>query len=308
MQNIKDSATGEGASDGLLNKRELAIKLGVAKRTVDLWMQRKRSQSSRSGKLCGSGGQMSWRKPQPIQGELMNSPPKERAAVLGPPIKKLTAQCYHHQDAAQVYARGNEKVIDSYMSFVAQDVGITGNLYAACSGHTQPIGEDIMSSPVENLVERLHAKRSGKGWIAKCPAHNDLKPSLSINEGTDGRALIKCQAGMLNGRCTVTALGITYRDLFPAKYGQPSRNGATPNAAPLFDWGTCVSALTDKYLERLATWRGYSIDLCSWLKKECLIGLIEGCIAFPVHDEAGHIVAAHYRVQGNDNSWYTRRE
>ena len=52
-----------------------------------------------------------------------------------------------------------------------------------------------MSSPVENLVERLHAKRSGKGWIAKCPAHNDLKPSLSINEGADGRALVKCQAG-----------------------------------------------------------------------------------------------------------------
>ena len=32
----------------------------------------------------------------------MNAPPKERAAVLGPPIKKLTAQCYPHQDAAQV--------------------------------------------------------------------------------------------------------------------------------------------------------------------------------------------------------------
>ncbi len=52
-----------------------------------------------------------------------------------------------------------------------------------------------MSAPVENLVQRLDARRSGKGWIAKCPAHDDRKPSLSIDEGTDGRALIKCHAG-----------------------------------------------------------------------------------------------------------------
>ena len=32
----------------------------------------------------------------------MSAPPKERAAVLGPPIKKLAAQYYHRQDTAQV--------------------------------------------------------------------------------------------------------------------------------------------------------------------------------------------------------------
>jgi hypothetical protein len=52
-----------------------------------------------------------------------------------------------------------------------------------------------VSAPVENLVERLHAKRSGKGWIAKCPVHEDHKPSLSLDEGADGRALLKCHAG-----------------------------------------------------------------------------------------------------------------
>jgi hypothetical protein len=52
-----------------------------------------------------------------------------------------------------------------------------------------------VSAPVKNLVERLHAKRSGKGWIAKCPAHEDHKPSLSLGEGADGRALLKCHAG-----------------------------------------------------------------------------------------------------------------
>jgi hypothetical protein len=66
----------------------------------------------------------------------------------------------------------------------------------------------------------------------------------------------------------------------------------------IFDWQACVSAFTDKHLERLAKWRGYSIELCSWLKNEGLIGLHEGCIAFPVDDEAGRVVAAHYRLRG----------
>ena len=71
-----------------------------------------------------------------------------------------------------------------------------------------------MSAPVENLVSRLHAKRSGKGWIAKCPAHQDRKPSLSIDEGSDGRALLKCHAGCSTD-AVIAALGLTRRDLFP---------------------------------------------------------------------------------------------
>jgi DNA primase len=42
--------------------------------------------------------------------------------------------------------------------------------------------------PVNNLVLRLGAKRSGNGWIAKCPAHDDRTPSLSIGKaGVVGR-------------------------------------------------------------------------------------------------------------------------
>src|SRR4029453_704227 len=53
----------------------------------------------------------------------------------------------------------------------------------------------------------------------------------------------------------------------------------------------------------LAKWRGYLIEFCSWLKNEGLIGLHAGCIAFPVHDEAGRVVAAHYRLRGDKNDW-----
>jgi hypothetical protein len=155
-----------------------------------------------------------------------------------------------------------------------------------------------VSAPVENLVERLHAKRSGKGWIAKCPAHDDRKPSLSIDEGSDGRALIRCHAGCDN-TAILASLGMKPRDLFWVTSHRQSDNGATSTAP--FDWSKCIAAFTDKRIERLAEWRGYSIEFCQWLKESGLVGLYDGCIAFPVHDRAGNVIAAHYRLK--DGSW-----
>jgi putative DNA primase/helicase len=45
------------------------------------------------------------------------------------------------------------------------------------------------------LARLLKAKRSGSGWIAKCPAHEDHRESLSIGESKSGRLLLKCHAG-----------------------------------------------------------------------------------------------------------------
>ena len=65
----------------------------------------------------------------------------------------------------------------------------------------------------EVLAHFPHARRSGSGWQARCPAHEDRTPSLTISEGDDGRTLVHCHAG-----CTVediaAAVGLTLRDLF----------------------------------------------------------------------------------------------
>jgi hypothetical protein len=66
---------------------------------------------------------------------------------------------------------------------------------------------------ISDLVRRLDAKRNGSGWIARCPAHEDRNPSLSINEGSDGRILLKCHAGCGND-AILAKLGLTKRDLF----------------------------------------------------------------------------------------------
>ena len=47
----------------------------------------------------------------------------------------------------------------------------------------------------EEIARALGGRRSGKGWVAKCPAHQDKRPSLSIDEGSNGKALVKCHAG-----------------------------------------------------------------------------------------------------------------
>ena len=39
------------------------------------------------------------------------------------------------------------------------------------------------------------AKRHGVEWDARCPAHDDASPSLSLRDGDDGKILFRCHAG-----------------------------------------------------------------------------------------------------------------
>jgi hypothetical protein len=46
----------------------------------------------------------------------------------------------------------------------------------------------------ETIAHELGGKRAGSGYIAKCPAHDDKNPSLSISE-RNGKLLVHCFAG-----------------------------------------------------------------------------------------------------------------
>lgn len=52
-------------------------------------------------------------------------------------------------------------------------------------------------SPADLLIPQLDAvRRTGDGrWIARCPAHYDRHPSLSVRETADGTLLLHCWAG-----------------------------------------------------------------------------------------------------------------
>lgn len=64
------------------------------------------------------------------------------------------------------------------------------------------------------IAGRLSAKKSGKGWMANCPAHEDRRASLSINEGEARRVLLNCHAGCAT-EAILSAIGLTWSDLQP---------------------------------------------------------------------------------------------
>ena len=45
------------------------------------------------------------------------------------------------------------------------------------------------------IARGLGGRKSGGGWVARCPGHDDRNPSLSIRDGSDGTVLVHCHAG-----------------------------------------------------------------------------------------------------------------
>ena len=76
-------------------------------------------------------------------------------------------------------------------------------------------GGVAMIPPIDRVLARLEAVRTSddRNWIARCPAHDDRNPSLSVGVGAEGRVLLKCHAGC-STLDIVSALGLQVRDLF----------------------------------------------------------------------------------------------
>lgn len=66
---------------------------------------------------------------------------------------------------------------------------------------------------------------TGSGWRARCPAHDDKSPSLSVSTGEDGRILLYCHAGC-SPESVVASRNLQMTDLFPAAWLTPRQHGA----------------------------------------------------------------------------------
>src|SRR5438105_148582 len=58
--------------------------------------------------------------------------------------------------------------------------------------------------------------------MARCPAHDDNDPSLSIRELMDGRVLVHCFAECSAER-VLAAIGLEFADLYPAREGEATQ-------------------------------------------------------------------------------------
>jgi phage/plasmid primase-like uncharacterized protein len=47
----------------------------------------------------------------------------------------------------------------------------------------------------KRITEALHGRWNGHSGLARCPAHDDRNPSLSLSDGAAGRLLAKCMTG-----------------------------------------------------------------------------------------------------------------
>ncbi len=77
-------------------------------------------------------------------------------------------------------------------------------------------------SALETLIDALtdsghDPRQSGGSWLARCPAHDDQRPSLSVR-GIEGQALVHCHAGCDTGD-VLGALNLSMRDLYDEPTG-----------------------------------------------------------------------------------------
>lgn len=116
---------------------------------------------------------------------------------------------------------------------------------------------------INDLLSRLdNVKKTGHGrWVAKCPAHADKSPSLSIREMDDGRILLHDFAGC-ETEAVLQAVGLTFADLMPESVGiqkmPESRPFTTADALRCISFEAVLVAMA---ASRIAS--GQPIDGCA---------------------------------------------
>jgi hypothetical protein len=95
------------------------------------------------------------------------------------------------------------------------------------------------------LLDRLDGvKSNGAGrWLARCPAHDDRRPSLSIREMDSGMVLLHCWAGCAFD-AIVDAAGLQPSDLYPPKPLLPGTHSRSGYSTP-FPARDALIALSD---------------------------------------------------------------
>ena len=149
--------------------------------------------------------------------------------------------------------------------------------------------------PVDRVLERAQNTRKFRdGWLASCPlpghgkGNGDANPSVSLDESSDGAALVKCMAGC-DTQAVVDGWGLEMRDLFPDN-GMggggsriPSRNGSTRQRPEDEDDKPAT-------LENYAAYVGLPVSFLESLGLEQYYRLGKPAVRMPYLDEAGEEV------------------
>jgi len=120
-------------------------------------------------------------------------------------------------------------------------------------------------------LDRVRHAGDGK-FVARCPAHDDRSPSLSITEGDNGTVLFHCFAGC-EPEDVLSAIGLTFADIMPERISsahrhKPLRHGfdARQILATLDHEALVVAIVGADFLDHRAiddeTWSRLGIAVC----------------------------------------------
>lgn len=102
----------------------------------------------------------------------------------------------------------------------------------------------------EAVAKALGGRRAGAAWMARCPAHDDRAPSLSIADARDGKVLVRCHAGC-DQRDVIAALRA--RGAWGTDERRPIHCSRTLDREPPTETGTDSMRRMEA---ALALWRG----------------------------------------------------
>ena len=87
-----------------------------------------------------------------------------------------------------------------------------------------------MNDALRIVIAKLDgARKSGAQWMARCPAHEDTKASLSITEGKEQPVIFNCHAGC-DSATILDALGLNWKDLSNPREDSEVRSPASPGS------------------------------------------------------------------------------
>lgn len=162
--------------------------------------------------------------------------------------------------------------------------------------------------PADIVLPRLRGVTgNGPSWSARCPAHADTRPSLSLTETGDGTLLVNCFAGC-TPEAVMKAIGLDLSFLYPAPFAQQFGNrrvqasiAAPPSVTvpvePFIDYGHFKSLHSDS---RKGCWRQVNalaekLKLPYELLERFRIGFLDNRWVLPERDNRGRIVGIVYR-------------
>jgi hypothetical protein len=191
---------------------------------------------------------------------------------------------------------------------------LTSNGGAPSAG-VNSLADARLALPFPRLLNRLGVEAPDRDkFEIRCPIHGEQNGASFAVERKDNkkgvvwfwRCFGKCDRGGDEIKFLEAYENLSTNDAI-ARYKELARNGAAPRSSSIktrsasarqFDWQECVDALTEKDVEQVAQWRGYSVELVRWLHENKFVGIYNRHIAFPVF-ENGQVVGVHYKVGKN---------